>query len=236
MTVIVTGAAGAIGSACVDVFLAAGHRVLAQDLRTDAIGPRDNLTVVTGNLTEPADLERLSRAVDGPLDAVVAAHGVAGSAALENCTPEFVNRVLTVNWRTVPSLFKAVERQLSASYGIFVSVASQAALSGESENAAYCAAKFGVRAWSETQALVRADIAFRCICPGATESPLLIAAQRQFAEAEGVTQEEYYKARTRQISLGRYGKPSEIAASILYLSARGTRPRVLAVTGGDGLL
>jgi NAD(P)-dependent dehydrogenase (short-subunit alcohol dehydrogenase family) len=237
MSILVTGARGAIGSAIVKHFLDAGETVLGQDLDVTGLDAHDNLIPIAGNLLDSAVQERITTlSHDTKLTGVVAAHGIAGSAALKDCTDEFIDRVIAVNWSTIPIVFDAVKGALKANGGSFVAIASQAALIGESENAAYCAAKFAVNGWVESQAKHADGYTVHSLCPGATNSPLLIAAQKKFALAEGMTPEEYYKARTVQISLGRYGEPHEIAAAAAYLCTPGPRPVVLAVTGGDVLL
>ncbi|MDQ6752942.1 MAG: SDR family oxidoreductase, partial [Actinomycetota bacterium] len=111
-----------------------------------------------------------------------------------------------------------------------------AALIGEAENAAYCAAKFAVNGWVEEQAQRTSTLSVHALCPGATNSALLIAAQQKFAAAEGVSAQEYYDQRAAQIAVGRYGEPEEIAAAAAFLAAPGPRPTIMAVTGGDVLL
>lgn len=237
MSVLVTGAHGAIGSAIVTHFLDAGETVIAQDLTVSGLPSHENLIPVSGNLLDPEVLTQIaSLARTTGLSGAIAAHGIAGSAALADCTDDFIDRVLSVNWATVPLLFDAVREALLTSNGTFVVVASQAAIIGEAENAAYCAAKFAVNGWVQAQAEVADGYTVHSLCPGATNSPLLVAAQKKFALAEGITPEQYYSQRTVQISLGRYGEPSEIAAAAAYLTTPGPRPVVLAVTGGDVLL
>lgn len=234
MTILVTGAAGAIGRACVQQFLERGHRVLAQDLEATTWADTPSVTPISGNLLDPSVHTNIGQALGSdPLTAVVAAHGVAGSSALEDCSPEFVDRVLAVNATTIPLLFATTRPQLERTGGAFIAVASQAALTGEAGNIAYCAAKFAVLGWVQAMAARLSGVSVHALCPGATNSDLLIAAQKRFAAAEGATPEEYYAERARQIAIGRYGEPREIAAAAAYLTTRGRRPIVLAVTGGD---
>lgn len=236
MSVLITGAAGAIGSACVTAFLEAGEIAIAHDLNTQGL-EREGVITVGGDLLDPVVLSDLGAvAAENGLTAVVVAHGIAGSAALTDCTPEFVSRVLRINWEAIPRLFSAVESPLRINHGSFIAIASQAALIGEAQNIAYCAAKFAVRGWIEAKAASDSPITFHAVCPGSTNSALLRSAQEKFAAAEGITPEEYYKQRAEPISLGRYGEPEEVAAVSYYLSRPGRRPTVIAVTGGDDLL
>lgn len=236
MTVVVTGASGTIGSACVQRFLEIGEQVIAQDLDISRWSTTAQVTGLEGNLMDAQVRQALSStAAAHELRAVVAAHGVAGSAVLADCTSQFVDRVLMVNAVTVPLLYETLRPHLQEMGGAFVAIASQAALAGESGNTAYCAAKFAVVGWITAMAAQESDVTLHALCPGATESQLLLTAQRRFAAAEGLSPEQYYTRRAGQIAVGRYGRPEEIAAAVSYLTGRGRRPVVLAVTGGDVL-
>ncbi|MCA4132538.1 SDR family oxidoreductase [Arthrobacter sp. M4] len=237
MSVLVTGAAGAIGSACVDAFASHGIEVLAQDLDASSLEGREGVTPISGNLQDPGVLARIGELAEQTrLTAVVVAHGIAGSSALPDCTEEFTDRVLRINWSTIPALFDAVETTLTRNQGKYIAVASQAALGGESENIVYCASKFAINGWIQAKQDLGGPISFHSICPGATNSPLLMKAQKQFAAAAGQTPEEYYTQRAKPISLGRYGEPREMGAAAYYLSQPGPKPTILPVTGGDVLL
>jgi NAD(P)-dependent dehydrogenase (short-subunit alcohol dehydrogenase family) len=236
VTVLVTGSAGAIGKACVERFLAEGDEVIAHARDAALWSGLPGVTPVSGDLLEDRCFERLASVVEGTeLRAVVAAHGVAGSAPIEDCTEDFVSRVVDVNFVTIPRLFEVVSPRLEQTKGSFIAVASQAALTGEAGNIAYCAAKFAVMGWVNSVAVRSTDVAVHALCPGATNSKLLVAAQERFATAAGMSPEEYYQYRANQISVGRYGEPEEIAAAAAYLAGGHRRPRILAVTGGDVL-
>lgn len=98
MSVLVTGAVGAIGSATVDRLLAAGEEVLAQDLDPARLERRPGVTTVAGDLLAASTLDQIAGlAASTGLSAVVAAHGVAGSNALADCSDAFIDRVLTIN-------------------------------------------------------------------------------------------------------------------------------------------
>lgn len=234
--VLVTGASGAIGQACVRRFLAAGHRVVAHDLHAPATA-EPGVTPISGDLREGPTLDRAAAAAGtAGYAAVVAAHGVAGAAALENCHPGFVRTVLEVDWVTVPQLYEATREGLEHSHGAFVAIASQAGLVGERENSAYCAAKSAVVGWAIGTAERARGHSVHALCPGATESALLRTAVAGFAAALGVSEATYARDRVRSIAVGRFGRPGEIAAAAGYLAATGRdAPVVLAATGGDYL-
>ena len=239
MRVLVTGAAGAIGSATVGLLAAAGHRVVAQDLHLEALDRLGDLAPVrlAGDLRCERHLDEVARAAAAaPLDAVIAAHGIPGAGALAEMAPERLRLILEVNAGTIPALLAATLDALRPGGGAFVIVASQAALRGERDNAVYCASKWSVRAWAEAIApdLREEGVFVRALCPGRTEGPLLEQALVGFAAGAGITVDEYVASVLALVPLGRYATTEESAAAAVYLAdpAPG-RPTVLATSGGE---
>lgn len=232
MSVLVTGAGGAIGGAVVARLRQRGRDVIAHDLRPPA-EPLDGVRQLEGDVGDGAALAAALAGMGAELEAVIAAHGVDGSAALADLDDAFVRRVMSVNAASLPRLLEAVRPRL-ADGAPFVVVGSQAGLVGEPDNAAYCASKFAVHAW----ALAPRDdgVVVRVLAPGCTETPLLFAAQERFAAAQGVPAQEFIDARRARIPLQRFARVDETAAAAVWLAeADGPRPRLLAATGGEVL-
>src|SRR5205807_3933500 len=112
--------------------------------------------------------------------------------------------------------------------GVFIAVASQAALRGEPDNSTYCASKWAVRAWAESSdaRLWPEGVRVRAICPGRTQSPLLDSALETFAKADGLSRREYEQHCLGLVPARRFGTPEEIAAAIVYMSDGSARPGV----------
>jgi len=241
MRVLVTGAAGAIGAEIVRKLAARGDQIIAHDLRDEEQAGRADARVmkVRGNLLDEGDRAQLAHALlTEPLDAVIAAHGIDGSGALAGLDPSFVERVLSVNAVTIPALLRLTLPALRLARGTFVVIASQAGLSAEANNAAYCAAKFAVVGWVRALAptIQRAEgVALRALCPGCTKSPLLFGAQARFAAARGVEFAAFLQERMAGIPVGRFAEVEETAAAALYLADKSVRPVVFAPTGGEVL-
>jgi len=236
VTVLVTGAGGAMGRAIAVGLLARGEAVVAHDLDDDALAPvvARGAQPVTGDLLEDATLARLGDR--DRLAGVVAAHGVPGAGSLADLEPERVRRILAVNAASVVRLFAAVEPALAGAQGAFVAIASQAGLVGEPDNAAYCASKYAVVGWARARApsAARRGVRLRVLCPGRTRSPLLEAGHARFAAARGLSLEEFERRQRERVPAGRFAEPEEMAAAAQYLlDAPGAGPVVLAVTGGE---
>ena len=241
MTVLVTGAGGAIGGAIVRLALERDDAVLAQDLRADplsALAPRCAATVVGDLLDDAHRATLLAAAREHEVDAVVAAHGLDGSGSLASLTPDQMTRVMRVNALSVVRLFELLLPLLRERRGTFVAVGSQAGLKAEANNVAYCASKFAITEWvrSLAPALAADGVQLRTLAPGCTESPLLFSAQERFAAATGVPASEFVDRRRAAIPVGRFARVEETAAAALYLADRDShRPVVLAATGGEVL-
>jgi len=237
MKVLVTGAAGGIGAATVQLAVERGHAVIATDQR---FGPGheglDQVTQVECDLTRTDDLDALAEAArELGVEAVIAAHGVVGAGALEELDDDRVRTILAVNAGAVPALFGAVRDTLRQNRGRFVVVTSIAALRGERENSAYCASKWAAQAWVGSMDAAEGPdgIAVRVLCPGRTDTEMLRRGTATIAEAVGQTVEEYTETVMTQVPLRRYGRPREQAAAALYLAGAGVRAKALAVTGGE---
>ncbi|MGH2870821.1 MAG: SDR family NAD(P)-dependent oxidoreductase [Solirubrobacteraceae bacterium] len=241
MSVLVTGAAGEIGSEIVRRFVASGERVIAQDLAPALDGglwPPARKSF--GDLTDRSFLAELADVCDAEgVDRAVLAHGIDGAAPIRSLAERDLRRVVQVNASTVVQLTRSLVPVLAAREGVVVVVASQAGLRSEPNLAAYCAAKFALVGWARRLAPALADqgVRLRVACPGCTRTGLLESAFRRFAEAEGVTSAEALARRVRTIPVGRIAEPAESAAAVVYLAARAAaRPTLLAVTGGEVLV
>jgi NAD(P)-dependent dehydrogenase (short-subunit alcohol dehydrogenase family) len=241
VTWLVTGAAGGIGAATVELLTERGEAVLAQDLDAERLGRLQGGGVerLAGDLTSRAFLDELARrCVERGVRSAVAAHGIEGTGALHSLSAEQVRRVLAINASSIPALVDALWPALTSTRGALVAVVSQAGLVGEANNTAYSASKFAIMGWLRRARgpAAASGISLRALCPGCTRTPLLMDAFARFARAEGRTVEEFERSRTAQISTGRLAEPAETAAAALYLAEPDQpRPDVLAVTGGEVL-
>lgn len=124
--------------------------------------------------------------------------------------------ILNVNLRAAFFLCQAAARRMidAGTPGRIVNIASQIGEVGFYKRAAYAASKGGLVHMTKVLALEWAPYGIRVNCVGPTfiDSPL---ARQMFQDPEIAAEV------TRRIPIGRLGKPSEVAAAVLYLVSEG---------------
>jgi NAD(P)-dependent dehydrogenase (short-subunit alcohol dehydrogenase family) len=208
---IVTGAASGIGAACADRLASEGATVVTLDVA----GAVDHRLDVRD---EPAVAAAVASVVGdhGHLDVVVHAAGVAGGGPVHLLEGEEWDRVVDVNLKGTFHIGKhAAVPMLAQGHGSIVNIASIEGLEGTEGGSAYNASKGGVVMLTKSMAIDygRRGIRVNCICPGGIDTPML----RSITEPVGM---EAYREKLRdQHLLGRFGRPSEIAAAAAFLAS-----------------
>lgn len=147
--VLVTGAAGAIGTALLRRFAAVGCRTVGTDVVERA--PPALAGVVDrwcrADVTVPADMDRaVAEAVDafGRLDVVVANAGITALGRFEQTSDEVFTRVVDVNLHGAARTLRAALPHLRASGGRVVAMSSVAGFAPVLGRPAYVASKHAV--------------------------------------------------------------------------------------------
>ena len=208
---VVTGAASGIGSACADRLVEEGATVVTLDVT----GAVDHLV----DVRDEAAMEAAFTSVvgdHGRLDAVVNAAGVAGGGPIHLLDGDEWDRVVDVNLKGTFLVDKhSAIHMLAQGHGSIVNIASIEGLEGTEGGSAYNASKGGVVLLTKSIAIDygRRGIRVNCICPGGVDTPLL----RSITDADGM--EPYRDKLREQHLLGRFGRPSEIAAAAAFLAS-----------------
>jgi len=237
LPVLVTGAAGGLGGAVAEAFVAAGRRVIISDLDSDSLAEqaeRLGVVAIPCDVTSPEAVRALAdhSELSGGISCLQLIHGVGGSGSLDTLDEGVRERSLRINGTGVWNLVEALAPLVRTGEGSIVVLSSQAGLIAEAGNGAYCAAKFA--AVGLVQALVDEpgqDIRVHTICPGPIDTPLMRAAFTGMAEQAGVSYDEYHARRASEIPLGRFGQPEHIGAAALLLSGLRATGVVVAPTG-----
>jgi NAD(P)-dependent dehydrogenase (short-subunit alcohol dehydrogenase family) len=211
--VLVTGAAGAIGSAIARAVEEQGGVAITSDLSGQA---RIDHAL---DVTSEGDWLRVSAAIEqksGRLDGLVNAAGIVAVGSVEDTGFETWRRVMAVNLDGTFLGCKYAMRLMRRNGGSIVNMSSVSGLVGGHNLAAYNASKGGVRLLSKSVALhgARLKPPVRCnsVHPAFIEGPLvdgLIAQVRDPASARD--------RMAAMVPLGRFGTPGEVADLCVYL-------------------
>ena len=184
--VIVTGAAGNLGSAVAHAFQAAGANLVLVDRKPDRLpslfpeldGLPDCLVAAPVDLTDEGSVrEMVDQVLErfGRVDVLVnAAGGWRGGKPVHETSLDTLDLMLNLNARSVFIASRAVvPSMLDRGSGKLVNVAARAALGAAARNGAYSASKSAVVRLTETMAaeLKHEGINVNCVLPGTIDTP-----------------------------------------------------------------
>ena len=220
----ITGAAGGIGGAAVDLFLEKGYAVVGFDVAEPKNSCRENFTFVCGDLSVREDREQFLHAAilkHGGVDVLLNVAGVAPKVRRDilEMTEESYDFVLGVNTRGTFFLTQAVANEMikTGRGDAIVNVSSMSAYTSSTSRGEYCISKAGV---SMITALFADRLAEYGIAVNEVRPGIIMTGMTE-------TVKEKYD---RLIEGGllpdkRWGKPIDVAAAMLAL-ADGSMPYV----------
>jgi 3-oxoacyl-[acyl-carrier protein] reductase len=219
--VLVTGASGGIGAACVAAFRAEGARVAAHyhrgRKRAEATGAE---VVVGGDLRREPDVERVFSDARSALSSIDVCAAVAGAWPAEDVPvwelplerwEETLRANLTATFLTARAFLAEVARN---GHGSLVMIASTAGLVGEAGHADYASAKSAIAhglLLSLKNEVVRVAPRARVnvVAPGWTESPM----------TRGHVEPEHVRRISRTMALRKVAQPEDVARQVVVLAS-----------------
>ncbi|PZD93698.1 3-ketoacyl-ACP reductase [Paenibacillus sambharensis] len=229
-TVLITGAAGGIGSVLVEAYIQAGWRVAATDLEDLCAGLEQKIMrhgqafefmVLPADLQRPEDIEELFLELDKQgwlVNTLINNAGFGITKPLTDLTVAEWDSVLNVNLRAAFLCAKETAARLrrAGASGSIVNISSTRAIMSEPDTEAYAASKGGISALTHALAasLGQDGIRVNSISPGWIE----------IEDYEALREVDH-----SQHPAGRVGRPADIARACLYL----TDPGNDFVTGTD---
>ena len=212
-TVVVTGAAGALGSAIAVALRRAGANVIGLDL---VAGPDIRRCDVTkSDETQRVIAEAITR--DRTTDIVHAA-GILALGSVDTMSAADFRRVIEVN--LVGSFIVAQAAiPLLARGTTLTFISSQAGLKGGGCWSAYSASKAGVHRLVDclVEETVGRGIRINALCPGSVESPMMKNSAAELSRITGESIESIMSRYQRGIPLGRIASMEEVAHACLLL-------------------
>jgi NAD(P)-dependent dehydrogenase (short-subunit alcohol dehydrogenase family) len=229
--VVVTGAAGGIGSAITRRVAAAGGDVIPVDVAGEG--------VLTCDVRSEEQVCAAFEAAGDAITDVVHAAGICATAPVADMPLDMWQRILDVNLTGSFLVGREAARRLPDGGGL-VFVASVAGLTGDPLFGAYCASKFGVVALMQVLAreLGVRRIRANAVCPGGVRTAMSDRTIEDDAARLGRTPEELRSLYEADSFLHRWADPDEVADACVYLlspSASYISGHSLVLNGGGNL-
>lgn len=218
---LVTGAAGGLGVAIIELFGSRGASVLLFDANKSKLEQLEaqlrqrglDVLGIEGDVTQPSDCEN---AVDkclakwGRLDILVNSAGIGGrNAPLWELEIEDWRRVIDVNLNGMFYMTRAaIPAMLKGGYGRIVNIASMAGKDGNPNSSHYSASKAGVIGLTKSlgKELAQRGILVNAIAPAVVETEILKSQSP-----------EHIASLVTKIPMGRVGQPIEVARMVGFL-------------------
>ncbi len=237
---LITGAGSGMGRLAVHVFVKEGARVVAGDLKADAVNETvaslgDRAIAVAGDVTREADVRRMVETATsrfGKLDTLYNNAGIFDEAdeSVLTTTDAIWDRTMAVNVKGVALCCKhGIPALIQAGGGSVINIASFVALVGCTvPQDAYTASKGAVIALTKSLAVQFGPKRIRsnAICPGPIETPLM---------RDLLKDEKKKSLRMNRIPLGRFGQAQDVVNMAVYLASdesTWTNGAALVIDGG----
>lgn len=214
---LITAAGQGIGRATAEAFLREGARVVATDVRGDALDGLEGAECRQLDVTDPEAVKAI--AAEFPdLDVLYNCAGFVHAGTILDCDEEawgFSNDLnVTAQYRMIRAV---LPNMLARGGGSIINMSSVcSSIKAVNNRFAYGATKAAVIGLTKSVAIDFVQQGIRCnaICPGTVETPSLI----QRLHDTGDFEKAYAEFTARQ-AMGRFGRVEELAALAVYLAS-----------------
>jgi NAD(P)-dependent dehydrogenase (short-subunit alcohol dehydrogenase family) len=226
---LITGGSSGIGMAIAELFLKEGAKIVINGRsqeRCDTaqkqlkIIDADAVFCTTGDVSKWDDVQKMvERTIKqfGRIDILINNAGIYLEKRIEETTEDEWDQVININLKGVFLCSKAVYPHFkNQGSGTIVNMSSDSGISGNPNEAAYCASKVGVTNLTRAIALdyAKENIRVNAICPAVINTPML---QKEVDMQED--KEAYLKEMDELHPIGRVGRPEEVAFAVLMVAS-----------------
>lgn len=222
---IITGAASGIGLASARLFTEEGAHVVLADVNAErlagAVKSIDSsekrafgMAIDVSDGSQVAALVKATVDRFGRLDVMFSNAGISSRFNVVDMPEDAFDRVISVNLRGGFLCAKhAIPAMIASGGGSLIFTASELALVGTENAAAYCASKTGLVGMTRAIAVDHAaqGIRVNCLCPGPVDTPLL--------HGERPNPQEHERSIIERMPVKRIGRPEELARAALFLAS-----------------
>jgi meso-butanediol dehydrogenase/(S,S)-butanediol dehydrogenase/diacetyl reductase len=246
-TVLVTGAAGAIGRDIAAGFAKGGARVFVTDMHQGAVdetvqaldaGCQGLAADVTQEEQVKAVVEAAQQAFGG-VDILVNVAGIVAQGKVEDITVPDWDKMFAVNCRGSFLFIKyVVPLMKTRHYGKIINFSSKSGKTGSALMSHYSAAKAAIMGLTQALAYELAEdgITVNCLCPGITDSTgVWKNVSAGYIKNLAMPREEVVKKFSAKIPLKRLASIADVTAVTLFLASAGAdymTGQSINVTGG----
>jgi len=222
--VLITGAAGGLGTALCQRYAAAGARIAALDLDgkklvTLAVTLRAkgaDVLAIPGDITDPAACRAAVAATMahfGALDGLINNAGISHRSLLQDTDPDVIRRVMEVNFFGAANLTQAALAQIVAQQGFIVAISSVAGFSPLTGRTGYAASKHALHGFFDSlrSEVEGAGVGVTLVCPSFIRTGIGAAA----TDGSGAP------VSSPRITTGVESSPEEIAERVFEAVAAG---------------
>lgn len=214
-TILVTGASSGIGKTTAIECSKLGAKLIITGRNEQRLKSTfdqldgENHSMIIADITNDNELKHLMKSLP-QLDGVVLAAGIGETLPLKFASRKKIDNIFETNFYSTVELARLLIKGKFLSKGTsIVVISSIASTSSDLGNGVYGASKAALQTWMRYLARELApNIRVNCVCPGATDTPIIHA---------GTITEEQLAEDSQKYPMKRYGQPEEIAYGIIYL-------------------
>lgn len=230
-TVLITGAAGTIGSAVAKAFYDEGANLSLVDWNMEALeevtakmGFGDRALLLQADVTDEAQVFNYVKETINKYGTIDIFHnnaGITGSrVSITNIDYDYFKKLMSVN---VSGIFLGLKHVLPQMYeqegGVVINTASHKGRLAARNSADYAASKSAVIMLTKVAALEAAEFNVRvnAVMPGIVHSPMIVENRKRLSP--GISEEQIERDIAGSLPLGRWCEPEEVANMIMFLAS-----------------